>query len=405
MTDSTREVQTQSVHVNADTFICPSCGGLMKFDVKSQKFICSSCRAEQDLESLSDTVREYDFSQYLEREKTSVPFEGMAVVTCQNCGLEMTLDTNQVSAACPMCASAHIVSIKQNAGIAPEGIVPFKIDKYDAQSLFRTWVKSRWFAPGDFKKKYGEGDLKGLYLPFWTYDASVVSHYKGKGGKQRKVKDKDGNEKTVTDWYPVSGIVTSLFDDIQICASEKEKNIEGVLPYNTIKNSKPYSAGYLAGYYTEIYKIKADKAFERAKNIMESEMRSLVRKKILNQYDICKIESIKTTYSNVTYKHMLLPLWSSAFGYNGKTYGYLINGETGKVSGERPYSAGKIAAAIAAAATALIIGVVLFFNAEELFDLDLHTDTETFYAVQSYEESDVYGHNQFFFEINENGRF
>jgi len=146
----------------------------------------------------------------------------------------------------------------------------------------------------------------------------------------------------VTDWYPVQGVVSASFDDVQICASQKENNVEGILPYGTITNTKPFSAGYLSGYYAEVYKIKADVGFESAKEIMEVTLRGLAKIDIERIYDTSQVHSLFTKYSNVTYKHVLLPLWSSAFGYKGKTYNYLINGETGKVSGNRPYSAIKI---------------------------------------------------------------
>jgi predicted RNA-binding Zn-ribbon protein involved in translation (DUF1610 family) len=325
----------------------------MKFDIKKQVFACASCGAEYDLHTLSDTVKENDFSLYLEREKATIPFHGMAVVICQQCGMEISFSDAQFSATCPMCGSTQIAASKQSAGIPPDGVIPFKIDKQDAQQRFRAWVKSRWFAPSDFKNRYAEGGLAGLFLPFWTYDAYAVSRYKGRGGKDRQKKDKDGKYRTVTDWYPVSGVVSASFDDIQICASQKEENVEGILPYGTTTNTKPFSTGYLSGYYAEVYKIKADAGFESAKDIMENKLRSLAARDIKRQYDRADVQSLITKYSNVTYKHVLLPLWSSAFGYKGKTYHYVINGETGKVSGNRPYSAIKITLAILGVAAAV----------------------------------------------------
>ena len=341
--------------VDTATFICQNCGGIMKFNIQKQVFECSSCKTEYDLQTLSDTVKEHDFSSYLEREKTTVPFEGKAVAACRQCGMEISFAESQFSANCPMCGSSQIAPVKQSAGIPPDGIIPFKIDKNDAQQKFRKWAKSRWFAPNDFKKKFGEGSLLGMYLPFWTYDAYAVSSYKGRGGKIRKEKGKDGKEKTVTDWHQVSGIVSASFDDLQICASnKKEENIvNGILPYDTINGSKPFADGYLSGYYAEVYKIKADAGFERAKRIMENDLRNLAERDIKKTYDRAEVQSLSTKYSDVTYKHVLLPLWSSAFGYKGRTFNYAVNGETGKVSGNRPYSAIKITLAIIAAIAAI----------------------------------------------------
>ena len=345
MNTAPEQEQKEAVHVNSETYICQNCGGIMKFDIKKQVFECSSCKSEYDLQTLSDSVKEHDFNSYLEREKATTPFEGMAVVGCQQCGMEISFSESQFSTTCPMCGSTQIATAKQSAGIPPDGVIPFKIDKKDAQEKFKAWVKSRWFAPNDFKRRYAEGGLAGMFLPFWTYDAYAISSYTGRGGKYRNEKGSDGKDKRVTDWYPVHGVVSASFDDVLVCASKKESNIEGILPYNTTTNTKPFSTGYLSGYYAEVYKIKANTGFESAKKIMERKLNSLAKRDIERTYDTSDVQSLITKYSNVTYKHVLLPLWSSAFSYSGKIYNYLINGETGKVSGSRPYSAVKIALA------------------------------------------------------------
>lgn len=360
--------EQETVLVDTETFECQNCGGIMRFDIGRQVFLCVACRSEFTLQALSDTISEHDFRSYLERESMTVPFEGLAVVACHNCGMEISFADSQYSATCPMCGSTQIALVKQSAGIPPDGIIPFRVDRQNAQSRFRQWVKSRWFAPNDFKTRYGEGGLTGMYLPFWTYDADSVAAYSGRGGRQRKEKDKDGKEKTVTDWYPVSGVVSASFDDIQVCASYKEKNVEGVLPYGTTVNTLPFSSGYLSGYYAEVYKIRADQGFETAKGVMERELRSLADRDIRKRFDVADVQSIRPKYTGVTYKHVLLPLWSSAFGYKGKTYNYIINGETGKVSGSRPYSPGKIALAILGAILAIMLIMSLSGDADALTD-------------------------------------
>jgi predicted RNA-binding Zn-ribbon protein involved in translation (DUF1610 family) len=352
-------INNTAVSVSTETFECGNCGGLIKFSIAKQQFACESCGSEKFLQKISDRVVENPFSLYLEREAQTVPFEGMATVACQRCGMEISFDEKQIAATCPMCASTQVATVKQHAGVPPDGIVPFKIDRKDAQQKFKEWVQSRWFAPGDFKKKYGEGRLQGMYLPFWTYDADVVSHYRGMGGIHRTTMDRNGKTVIVTDWYNVSGSVSSSFDDVQICASNKKQNIEGILPFNTVHNTLPFTAGYLAGYYAEIYTIKADAAFNDAQRIMDAAMTQLAERDILRRYNRARVLSLKSDFRNITYKHVLLPLWESAYGYAGKTYTYLINGETGKVSGKRPWSVPKILAAVVAGL--LILFALLWF--------------------------------------------
>lgn len=353
------------VNVETQTFVCANCGGILKYDIESEKFRCSSCRAESEIQALAETVLEYDFSQYQEREKNSVAFEGVAVVHCQNCGCEITFDEAQIATTCPMCSSTQVATVKQASGIPPEGIIPFKVDKAEAAQEFRKWVKSRWFAPNDFKKKSVDGALKGMYLPFWTYDSTAIAVYTGRGGRDRTERDSEGNTRTVTDWTSVSGVVSAAFDDIQVCATEKESDIQGILPFNTIENTKPYATSYLSGFHAELYTIKADRAFESAKKIMEDRLHSLAEQEIRLGYDRAEVRTLNTKYSNVTYKHLLLPVWGSAFGYNGKTYNYFVNGETGKVDGQRPYSIPKIVAAVVAGIIAVIAAVMLFGSSEQ----------------------------------------
>jgi len=345
--------------VSTETFVCENCGGLMKFSILKQKFACESCGAESTMETTGPIVKN-DFHNYLARERETIPFEGMATVSCQRCGMEISFDEKQIAATCPMCDSTQVATVHQKAGIPPDGVVPFKIDKKDAQQKFKAWVRSRWFAPNDFKKRYGEGDLNGMYLPFWTYDADVSVSYSGKGGKNEKKRDSKGKQETK--WTPINGNVSSSFNEVQICASSKYEVIKGVLPYDTSHNTQPFSAGYLSGYYAEVYKVKADTAFGDAKKIMEDKMKQLAKQDILSKgFDRAQITSMSAEYNNVTYKHLLLPLWESAFGYSGKTYQYIVNGETGKVSGNRPYSMAKIAIA---AIVAIIIVVIMVMSVE-----------------------------------------
>lgn len=347
------EAAINKTEVDAKTFICPNCGGSIKYDISSSEFLCSSCRTKYEAETLSETVKEYDFSDYAERESRVTPFEGLAVVRCQNCGCEITFDRQQVSAVCPMCSSTQVAEVKQAAGIPPEGIIPFEIDKDEASQRFKKWVKSRLFAPGNFKKSCAEGALKGMYLPFWTYDTDSVGFYTGRGGKDRTVKGKDGKTHTETDWYPVSGVVSETFNDIQVCASEKEAIINGILPFNTVEKTVPYSPSYLSGFYAELYKLKADKGFTYAQTIIENRLTALAEHDILSRYDKADVNGINIKNENVTYKHVLLPVWSSVYSYAGKLYHYFINGETGKVSGLRPYSPLKIVLTVVGAVIVL----------------------------------------------------
>jgi hypothetical protein len=88
---------------------------------------------------------------------------------------------------------------------------------------------------------------------------------------------------------------------------------------------------------------------------MEDRIRSSVRSDIGG--DTQQITTLSTEYNDITFKHILLPLWISAYRYNNKVYRFTINARTGEVQGERPYSAIKIALLVIAI-IGIIVGIV-----------------------------------------------
>ncbi len=398
MSNTGNEDDKAKVPIETDNFICPTCGGVLKYDIKKEKFLCTSCGFEGTIETVTEHIKEYDFEDYAQREANETEvFEGLAGASCHNCGAEIVFEEFQTSTICPMCGSGQIATVKQKCGITPEGIIPFKIDNQDAGVMFLNWVKSRWFAPNDFKFSFQTAKLIGNYIPFWTYDANVFATYTGQGGIDREETDSDGKKRTVTDWYFTSGTVEQDFDDIQICASKKmgEQLINQVLPYDTINGLKPYSSAYLSGYTAELYSVKANEGFVDAKRIMVNRMEQLARNQILRHYHKANLFSVNSKFLNVTYKHVLLPVWSAVYSYNGKMYKYIINGETGKVSGQRPYSAIKFI--ILGLVTALVVSVVAFAVINN--NKKSTAEKNRAEAVRIYQESDLFAEEYIIDEV------
>lgn len=347
------------------TFICPNCGGTMAWRINKQQFECVSCGTPGIIQNLKEDVQENDFSEYLNRQDQEVIFPEDTLITCSTCGASVTFDEHRTAAACPMCGSTQVIESKQIAGVPPDGIIPFQIDKAEAQINFRKWVKSRWFAPNRLKEAYQQGKLEGIYLPFWTFDAKATGHYRGEGGKEHRSEDKEGKTQTTVTWHSVKGQVSSFYDDYQVCASEGnvEEIVTDALPYNTKENTVPYASAYLSGFFAERYSVPADSAFNKFELYVESKLKSKAHKEIKRDYDQSRITKMDVEYEEVTYKQVLLPAWISAFSYNKKTYIYMINGENGNVSGKRPFSTPKIITA-AIVAAAIVIAGILFFSSD-----------------------------------------
>lgn len=349
-----------------DRQLCANCGGTIKWNIAKQRLECASCRTPYQAETTVDRVEEHDFADYIRREGERVSFPETTMIVCGGCGAQIAVDAHTTATVCPMCGSTQLLEARQEAGVPPDGVVPFRIDRETAQQNFSKWVKSRWFAPSRLKQAYQAGKLQGMYLPFWTFDAEVTTRYWGSGGTQHHVRDRDGKTRVEVRWRPVSGQVGGSYDDLQVCAAQNSASqvVEKVLPYNTVENTTPFSPSYLSGFLAERYAIPATQAVEDARAQIQADQESRAEGDILGRgFSLAQVDRVEVAYHRLTYKHVLLPAWTSAFSYNGKRYMYIINGESGKVGGQRPYSVPKILAAVGVAAAAFVAAVMLLSGA------------------------------------------
>jgi hypothetical protein len=156
-------------------------------------------------------------------------------------------------------------------------------------------------------------------------------------------------------WTPVSGRVSHFFDDVLVGASTTLPRTitDRLRPWN-LNGLVPFNNAYLSGFESEVYQVRLDDGFNRAVQIMDATIRGDIARDIGG--DLQRIHHLDTRHDQITYKHILLPIWSSAFTFGDKTYRFVVNGQSGKVQGERPYSPWKITVAVIAALA--VIGII-----------------------------------------------
>ena len=287
------------------------------------------------------------------------------VVRCSNCGAETTFDPNITADECAFCGTALIGGQHSERLIRPRALLPFKVGDAEAHDLFRTWIAKLWFAPNDLKDRARRNEkLAGVYLPHWTYDADTTTPWRGQRGEhyyETETYYQDGKRQTrqvrKTRWYPASGRVDHFFDDVVVCASESlpRKYMAALEPWD-LGELVPYDEAYLSGFKTEAYSVALDTGWTHAKARIDSEIDVMIRRQIGG--DEQRISWKDTRYDDITFKHILLPVWISAYRYNEKVYRFIVNARTGKVQGERPWSWIKITLAVLAA---LIVFLVIFY--------------------------------------------
>jgi len=344
-------------------FTCKNCGAPLRFSPINNSLQCEFCSTKESIEKSTKEIQEYNFQEALHYLETYREKEINKEVQCNKCAASFTMTPYSVSSNCPYCNTPAITEFVKE--ITPKSLLPFQLTQKKARLRFKSWLGSLWFAPSKLKD-FMEGDekLKGYYLPHWTYDSQTTTNYQGLRGDiyyvtvERTViingrEERRNVQEARINWTAVSGHIENFFDDITIGASKTISHtiLDALTPWYT-DVLVPFNPKYLSGFDSEEYTIGLDNGFELAKVKMDNVIRKHIR------YDIGgdrqQIKYMDTRYTNTTYKNVLFPIWTAQFKWQGKVYKYAINGQTGKVTGERPYSWVKI--------TLLIISVMLLIG-------------------------------------------
>jgi LSD1 subclass zinc finger protein len=352
---------------------CRECGALLKFAPGTTHLKCEYCGAANEIKEAAEptVVEEIDFEKFLNENDSGVEKQEIVTVKCGNCGAATTLKPNISSDSCPFCASPIVVTGgTANSIIKPKYLLPFKIDQKNAFDEFKKWVKSLWFAPNDLKNYVDNADkLNGMYIPYWTYDSNTDSDYTGQRGDNYVTTETytttvngqtQTNTRTVTKirWSYASGRVNNKFDDVLVLASTSlpEKYTNELEPWD-LESLTAYNDKFLSGFRTESYQVDVKTGFEKSKVIMDGGIRASVKGDIGGDHQ--QITSLSTVYNDITFKHILLPVWLSAYRYNDKVFRFMINARTGEVQGERPYSVIKIVFTVLGV---IALGVGIYFG-------------------------------------------
>ncbi|KMK66745.1 replication restart DNA helicase PriA [Puniceibacterium sp. IMCC21224] len=298
-------------------------------------------------------VKELDFRAAIDNLLPLQELEETRVTSCPNCAAQVAFDPATHATECPFCATPIVADTGTNRHIKPRGVLPFVLNETQARAAMTNWLGALWFAPNGLTEYARKGrKMQGIYVPYWTYDAETTSGYSGERGTiyyETRTVMRDGKRTTQQvqkiRWSPARGRVARFFDDVLVLASTSlpKRFTDALQPWD-LSALEPYQPEFLAGFRAEAYTVELDTGFAEARGIMDRQIKRDVKFDIGG--DRQRIHRVDTDVSAVTFKHILLPVWLAAYKYRGTTYRFVVNGQSGRVQGERPWSASKIAFAV-----------------------------------------------------------
>lgn len=330
-------------------FPCGQCGAKLVFQPGTASLRCEYCGHVNEIARPVAEVQELNYHVELRELYEQELTDERRVVKCAACAAEIEPPADAMSFQCPFCGTDIVGVTTVKRVIRPRALLPFKVTREEARAAFRKWLRSLWFAPRGLKKyTHADSKLSGMYVPYWTYDCQTSSRYHGQRGDAYYVTEgyttlekgkwvRKSHRVRKIRWTRVSGLVRRTFDDMLVVASRSlpTQQVERLEPWD-LKELTPYRAEYLSGFQAESHQVDLAEGFmivtERLKPIIEQSVREDIGG------DEQRIDNLHTHYDNVTFKHLLLPIWISAYRFRQKVYRFLVNGRTGEVQGERPWS-------------------------------------------------------------------
>ncbi len=353
---------------------CPCCGGAVEFNSTIQKMKCPYCDTEFDVAAMSahdeqlnnapadEMVWETNAgSQWGEGET-----EGLRSYSCKSCGGEIVGDANTAATECPYCGNPVVLMGQFSGDLKPDYVIPFKLNKEAAKEALKNHYKGKFLLPKVFKDENHIDEIKGMYVPFWLFDADAHADITYKATKVRTWSDSDYRY-TETKYYSVFRSGDVGFERVPVDGSTKMPDdlMESIEPYN-FKDAVQFNTPYLAGYIADKYDVDADQSVQRANTRIKRSTEESFQATVKGFTSVVP-ETSFIQLSNGKAKYALYPVWLLNTSWQDKKYLFAMNGQTGKLVGDLPMDKGLFfkwfagIAGIASAVTFLITYLLWLF--------------------------------------------
>ena len=322
---------------------CPNCGGILEFDSSLQKMKCPYCDSEFEMEMLKaldegiaaerpdEMVWNTDAgSQWADGEA-----DGMRVYVCRSCGGEIAADETTAASTCPYCGNNITMTGNLSGSLRPDYVIPFKLDKKAAKNALMRHIGGKRLLPKVFRTQNHIDEIKGVYVPFWMFDADAEADIRFRAEKTRTWSDSQYNY-LETEEYSAYRSGTFSFANIPADGSSKmpDELMESLEPFY-MDQAVDFQTAYLSGYLADKYDVTAEDCVprinERAKRSTETAFAATV-----TGYNSVRAEVSSVRLTNGKAKYVLIPVWLLYTKWQGKKYTFAMNGQTGKFVGDLP---------------------------------------------------------------------
>lgn len=367
-------METPNAYTALEKHSCPACGAQAEWSARKQMLVCPFCGTESpaELESETGKIQEHDLVAALR----AIPEDQRGwqterrTVQCRSCKAVTVFDPEKVGKRCDFCNSPELIDYEEiRSPLRPDSLLPFKVDREHVHATIKSWLGSRWFAPNALKSRALVDTVHGVYVPYWTFDSKVDCPWSAEAGhyywETEHYTDAQGKRQSrqvrKTRWVPASGRIHHSFDDVLIPGTTgvDRRLLAKIEDFPTTSDLVPYDKGYVSGWDVEHYQVVLFDAARQARIRKHDILESLCGREVPG--DTYRNLRIQPTFSEETFKLLLVPLWVLAYDFGRKRNQVIVNGYTGAIAGNYPKSAWKIFFLVMG--MLMVIGIILLLNA------------------------------------------
>lgn len=328
---------------NLQEYKCPCCGGAISFDSTVQKMKCPYCDSEFEIEALMalDAQLQTEEQDHMEWAPVSAgewseeECGELRSYICKSCGGEIVGDAQTGATSCPFCGNPVVMTDQFKGSLRPDLVIPFKLDKKAAKERYFDYIKNKKLLPQVFKDQNHIDEIKGVYVPFWLFDADVDADIRYDATRTRTWSDRNYNY-TETSHFTVNRSGGIAFDHVPVDGSSKMADdlMESIEPFD-FGDAVDFKTAYLAGYLADKYDVTSEQSIARA-NERVKRSTELAFADTVQGYDTVLPKASSVNVRNGRAKYALYPVWLLNTTWNGEKYVFAMNGQTGRFVGDLP---------------------------------------------------------------------
>ena len=323
------------------TFKCRHCGGTISYSATERQLTCPYCGREQsiDADTVGRTADEFEFTLETMTQAQRGWGETRRELVCESCGAVVSVAMDVLTSTCAFCGSNRVLARDATGDILrPTTLIPFVVDQAQCQTKVQEWLGRGWMHPPELRNVRALQELTGIYIPYWTFDTRVDAKWKAEVGTERTERYYDDGEwktRTVIDWHWRSGHVAVPVDDHLVPGTARVSRVilSKVEPFG-LQALVEYDSGYLAGWQAKTYDIELPQAWETAKDEIRGRVKSACHADTGSHH--VRNMRMMVDFADERWRYILLPLYLASYPFDDRTFQVMVNGQTGKVGGQKP---------------------------------------------------------------------